>query len=388
MLGKHGSKRPGRADMKNRDSEKVKDWRANALANALGSAIVVISTAPPDQWGQPENVWRVPGVALTSFLLSYWQQYRAGRKAAAEKKARATTESEIRWAIEKGLRKYENRLKEVEEKISARAGASAAAIQEFRESLVRDFTDLALKVENSHGNIELLAEMVVDLRARVENLESHLGKTQHPPASAELSALMSWIPQFLAALPPRVSVSTQINAPQNADNARSPVQVVNPQAPVSITIQYSSPAAGMAPSLAPPEPVSLLESSAFSPWPEVWIKLGARKMVDVFAGRKEEMGQIRDALEGHNTVIAVIGMAGQGKTSLISKWWEKGHEGLKTGLGVFWFRVYEPGYTFDAFLDDALRYVTGETVDRREHPSAREGVFRGKRRIASFHDSG
>jgi hypothetical protein len=294
-------------------------FRENAVGwvkQALSAAIAAMSTAPPEQWATPENWPRVLGVAGTTLLLAGLKDRPAGPRAASDE--------DITSAVAEGILEQDARLKEIEQRISTQAAGSAAAFQEFRKSILRDFTEMALRVENCEGRIDLLAEMLVDLRQRVEALEAFLRTLPAHLLSPELSSLRQMTQRILKA----------------------------------------------------------------TSWPNPWIKLGARKMVDVFAGRKEEMGQIRDALEDRVPVIVVIGMTGQGKTSLISKWWEKGHEGLKTGLGVFWCRVYDPGYTFDAFLDDALRYVTGAAVDRRQHPSAREGVFRGKRRLASFHDSG
>ncbi|MHC4539549.1 MAG: SEFIR domain-containing protein [Planctomycetota bacterium] len=103
-------------------------------------------------------------------------------------------------------------------------------------------------------------------------------------------------------------------------------------------------------------------------WPEVALPLGGPKVSRPFAGREEELEALRKAMGGEKKVVAVVGMAGQGKSCLAGEWYERGARPPE-GIGLFWRKVYEPGFTFDRFLDELHLYLTGEKIERHEIPS-------------------
>ena len=163
--------------------------------------------------------------------------------------------------------------------------------------------------------------------------------------------------------PPVAPPASGTTASQNAQDAQQPVQIVGTQGNVDVQIITGD--------AAPPQPppTEPLETEAIGPrWPEAEIKAGAQKVVEPFAGREEELGQICEALGGADSVIAIIGLAGQGKSSLIGEWWKRS-DGLPEGVGLFWCRPYQAGYTFDRFLDEIYLYLTGERVDRQAMPT-------------------
>jgi len=125
-------------------------------------------------------------------------------------------------------------------------------------------------------------------------------------------------------------------------------------------------------------------------WPGVELPLGGPKVSEPFAGREEELKELKKAMptgkkrvkvKGSKTVVAVVGMAGQGKSCLVGEWYKRGARPPE-GVGLIWRKVYEAGYTFDRFLDDFYLYLTGEEIDRRRFGSIEErailveGVFR------------
>jgi tetratricopeptide (TPR) repeat protein len=87
-----------------------------------------------------------------------------------------------------------------------------------------------------------------------------------------------------------------------------------------------------------------------------------------FVGRLPELQQLREALAERHSVITVIGMPGQGKSSLLGEWYREDERGL-SDRGVFWCRPYEVGYSFASFLTEVLPYLTDGTVDLRQMPS-------------------
>lgn len=98
-------------------------------------------------------------------------------------------------------------------------------------------------------------------------------------------------------------------------------------------------------------------------WPGVALPLGGAKVSEPFAGRLEELSELTDAMGGDKTIAAVVGMAGQGKSCLAGEWYKRGARSPE-GVGLFWRKVYEPGFTFDKFLDELYVYLTGEHIDR------------------------
>lgn len=135
---------------------------------------------------------------------------------------------------------------------------------------------------------------------------------------------------------------------------------------VVITDQLS---AAFSQPLQPPQATSFTYAQAIphEHWPAPWIKPGAQKICFPFAGRTEELAQIAKALQEREPVIAVIGLAGQGKSSLIGEWRQRGGA-PEPGVGLCWCRAYDASYTFDLFLDDLIDYLAGAPPDRTKLP--------------------
>jgi len=100
-------------------------------------------------------------------------------------------------------------------------------------------------------------------------------------------------------------------------------------------------------------------------WPEVSLPLGGPKVSVPFAGRKEELKELTKAMGGNETVVAIVGLAGQGKSCLAGEWLKSGARPPK-GIGLFWRKLYEPGFTFDIFLDHLHLYLTGRHINRQQ----------------------
>ena len=100
-------------------------------------------------------------------------------------------------------------------------------------------------------------------------------------------------------------------------------------------------------------------------WPGISLPLGGPKVSEPFAGRREELEALAGAMGGDKTVVAVVGMAGQGKSCLAGEWYKRGARPPE-GVGLLWRKIYESGYTFDRFVDELHLYLTGEPIDRLE----------------------
>ncbi len=91
------------------------------------------------------------------------------------------------------------------------------------------------------------------------------------------------------------------------------------------------------------------------------------KRPSYFAGRAREIAQLNDALLCREpSVIVVVGMGGQGKTSLVHKVLHD-MQSIPFDLG-FWCTAYRGGFSFDMFLDEVLSYLTENKFDKRDMP--------------------
>ena len=92
-----------------------------------------------------------------------------------------------------------------------------------------------------------------------------------------------------------------------------------------------------------------------------------------FVGRNEELDQLRAALARRIPgVIAVIGIGGQGKTSLVHRVLrERSDLELRSG---FWCTASVSGYSFDLFLDNVLEHLSDGRFDKQRSPSLTDRV--------------
>jgi tetratricopeptide (TPR) repeat protein len=111
--------------------------------------------------------------------------------------------------------------------------------------------------------------------------------------------------------------------------------------------------------------------AVYGSWPGVSPPRGGPKVTEPFAGREEELMELTAAMGGHKKVVAVVGMAGQGKSCLIGEWYKRGARPPQ-GVGLFWRKVYEAGYTFDRFVDDLHLYLSGKPIDRMQIKTIRD----------------
>ncbi len=103
-------------------------------------------------------------------------------------------------------------------------------------------------------------------------------------------------------------------------------------------------------------------------WPAHWVQPGSQMVPGEFHGRSKELAILRSALPGGETnIVCVIGLPGQGKSSLLARWYHDNLKGL-ADKAVFWCRPYETGYTFARFLPEVLDYLTCGQFDPKEMP--------------------
>jgi tetratricopeptide (TPR) repeat protein len=92
-----------------------------------------------------------------------------------------------------------------------------------------------------------------------------------------------------------------------------------------------------------------------------------------FAGRGRELTELRSAMRQRlPALIAVIGMGGQGKTTLLRQAVEE-LEVFPFASG-FWCTAYRGGFTFDNFIDEVLKHFTGNKFDKRSMQSIEDRV--------------
>ncbi|MCX5645431.1 MAG: tetratricopeptide repeat protein [Phycisphaerae bacterium] len=106
-------------------------------------------------------------------------------------------------------------------------------------------------------------------------------------------------------------------------------------------------------------------------WPGVSLPRGGPKVSVPFAGREEELKELATGMSGDRKVVAVVGMAGQGKSCLVGEWYKRGAKPSQ-GVGLLWRKVYEAGYTFDRFIDELHLYLAGEPIDRMQVKTVRD----------------
>lgn len=94
-----------------------------------------------------------------------------------------------------------------------------------------------------------------------------------------------------------------------------------------------------------------------------------------FVGRVEEKEQLHTALARRiPSIISVIGIAGQGKTTLVHQVLRERHD-LPFAAGL-WCTAYRGGFSFDVFLDEALSHLTDGAFDKQEMPGVEARVAR------------
>jgi tetratricopeptide (TPR) repeat protein len=106
-------------------------------------------------------------------------------------------------------------------------------------------------------------------------------------------------------------------------------------------------------------------------WPGLSLPHGGPKISEPFAGRQEELKELAAGMGGDKSVVAVVGLAGQGKSCLVGEWYNRGARPPQ-GIGLVWRKVYEAGYTFDRFLDELHLYLASEPIDRMQIKTVRD----------------
>ncbi len=108
-------------------------------------------------------------------------------------------------------------------------------------------------------------------------------------------------------------------------------------------------------------------------WPDHYVQTASLETISHFTGREAELTQLKGTVQSGKNIIAVIGMAGQGKSSLLARWYEQHKDSLKVKKkAIFWCSPYDTGYTYSRFLEEILPYLTDGQFDPREFPSSSE----------------
>ncbi len=156
----------------------------------------------------------------------------------------------------------------------------------------------------------------------------------------------------------RVTASTK-SVTQESSGSSQPVQIVNPiNSPIQIT---TAPASSDEPALAD------------RPLDKHWIAASTIVVPRFFRGRKSELRQLREAVDGPNHVVCVVGMAGQGKSALLGRWYYKAGEKLAERK-IFWCRPYDVSYSLSRFLADILDWLHDGRFDLSTCPTTQAQV--------------
>lgn len=92
-----------------------------------------------------------------------------------------------------------------------------------------------------------------------------------------------------------------------------------------------------------------------------------------FVGRQQEMDQLCAALARSSpAIVAVIGLGGQGKTTLVDKVIRE-QRGFRYASGL-WCTAYRGGFTFDMFLDAILTHLLGDAYRKQDTPDVESRI--------------
>ena len=110
----------------------------------------------------------------------------------------------------------------------------------------------------------------------------------------------------------------------------------------------------------------LLPSVAKAKQPKKWAQ--SPSPYPYFAGRESELRQLTQVATGNGpSVVLVLGVAGQGKTTLAWEWFTNHCPDIFAG--AFWCPAEENEFTFDMFVDLALTYLLQGKYEKRSFPS-------------------
>jgi len=111
--------------------------------------------------------------------------------------------------------------------------------------------------------------------------------------------------------------------------------------------------------------IRLVPELAKARQPKYWVQ--SPPPYPYFAGREAELQQLTQAATGDGpSVVVVLGVAGQGKTTLAWEWFS--NHCPEIFAGAFWCPAEENEFTFDMFVDLALTYLLQGKYDKRSFP--------------------
>lgn len=111
--------------------------------------------------------------------------------------------------------------------------------------------------------------------------------------------------------------------------------------------------------------IRLMPALAKAKQPKYWVQ--SPSPYAYFAGRETELRQLTEAVTCPKPcVIVLLGVPGQGKTTLAWEWFT--NHCPDTFAGAFWCPAEKNEFTFDMFVDFALVYLTQGKYDKRSFP--------------------